>query len=199
MAIGETFELIAEWADSTGVNLNVNTFHLVQTSAPVFTFPMEDLYQRFLNTVVPDYKACVSGSLSLVRVVVYRLVVPLEGTEFFPSDIVGTLAGSQNLPRQISPVVSWRTAFLGRSYRGRTYMPTITEDVQNDGVLNSTYLDLVTAFANAYLTMNDPNDDYGEWRPVVHSTTVPAETPITGFIARSIVGVQRRRKFGVGG
>lgn len=199
MSIGDVRKLACVWSDSTLRNVNVNVFHFRQNSAIVAATDPEDLVGRFLDEVAAPYAACVSASLTL-RTIQYRtLAVPAQGQDFSPSGVVGTLSGSENLPRQIAPVISWRSPTIGKRYRGRTYMPLITESHQNDGVLGSGYVTAATAFAQAMLDMTLPNASWGEYSLVVHSRVASINTIVNSFIVQPIACTQRRRRYGVGG
>jgi hypothetical protein len=199
MSIGDIRKLACVWSDSTLRNVNVNVFHFRQNSAIVAATDPEDLVGRFLDEVATPYAACVSASLTL-RTIQYRtLAVPAQGQDFSPSGVVGTLSGAENLPRQNAPVVSWRSSTIGKRYRGRTYMPLITESHQNDGVLGAGYVTAATAFANAMLDMTLPNASWGEYSLVVRSRVGGFSTIMTSFVVQPIICTQRRRRFGVGG
>ena len=126
-----------------------------------------------------------------------NLTPPVSGeyTTGFP--IIGDSAADENA-RQIAMVVTHKTAFAGRSYRGRHYLPGTFEGMTTGGLFDSAntnafqvyYDDLVAA-----LGAGGANADY-QW--VVWSEKLHVATPVTQAIVRSNPGVIRRRRIGVG-
>jgi len=60
---------------------------------------------------------------------------------------VGTSGGTVPLPNNVSYCVTHRTGLTGRSARGRTYMPPITEaDILGDNTVTTAYITGILAF-----------------------------------------------------
>lgn len=118
-----------------------------------------------------------------------------EYTTGFP---VTGAAAFEEMPHQVAMVVSQKTAYAGRSYRGRHYLPAMCETGSTTGLWISTltnayqtyYDDLVAA-----LGAGGANADY-QW--VVWSDKLNVATPVTACIVRSNPGIIRRRRVGVG-
>lgn len=109
----------------------------------------------------------------------------------------GGTAGDE-MPHQIACVVSIRTAYAGRSYRGRNYFPGLTEASGDNGLWNSTLVNSLTTHYTTLVTTygeGGSNPDY-EW--IVWSERLNTGTPVNGVIVRAIPGVIRRRRVGVG-
>lgn len=111
--------------------------------------------------------------------------------------VVGTVV-TEETAHQVAAVVSVKTAYAGRSYRGRNYLPAISEASWSQGLLSSAtgnalqtyYDDLVAA-----LGANGSNADY-QW--VVWSEKLQQGNAVTDTIVRDVPGVVRRRRVGVG-
>lgn len=107
-------------------------------------------------------------------------------------------AATELVPYQVAIVVSTKTAYAGRSYRGRNYIPGMTEASFTAGLVTSAtgnsiqtyYDDLVAA-----LGASGANVDY-MW--VVWSEKLQSYNGITDTIVRDVPGVIRRRRVGVG-
>lgn len=107
----------------------------------------------------------------------------------------GTATGAV-MPTNIAAVVSHRTGLRGRSYRGRTYMPGLTEAQVTYDQLESAYqVDLLAAFA-AIASYTNPVG----WYHVVVSKytegaprTTAVATPVTSYYVDDRVDTQRRR------
>lgn len=111
--------------------------------------------------------------------------------------IVGTGAGEE-LPHQVALVVSTKTSYAGRSYRGRNYIPATSESDATAGLYSNTLVDAVQQYYDdlvAALGNSGSNADY-MW--VVWSERLQASNGITDTIVRNIPGVVRRRRVGVG-
>lgn len=113
----------------------------------------------------------------------------------FPIAVTG--AGDP-LPHQSALVVTVKTAYAGRSYRGRNYWPAFSENATTSGTftvatvnaMQQYYDDLVAALGSG-----GSNADY-EW--VVWSEKLSTGTAVTEAIVRNNPGVIRRRRIGVG-
>ena len=101
----------------------------------------------------------------------------------------GTASVTDIIPAAAA-VISWRTAVRGRSYRGRTYIPGVSEGAQTSGLLATS---IVTGLATAWGTFL--NDMVTASSPVVvasykHATAQQA----TSLVVRNEYGIQRRRQ-----
>lgn len=99
-------------------------------------------------------------------------------------------SGVGNAPRQVAAGVSWRTAFIGRSFRGRNYIgPLASGAVASDGLnLNSTFAsDLLTAAGNLRTVTT------GGAQLCVWSERLQAANVVTGAAVPLSLRTQRRR------
>lgn len=105
-------------------------------------------------------------------------------------------AGSAALPGNVTVAISFRTAFRGRSFRGRNYFVGLTEaQVTNDTVVDTT----VTALRTAYEVLADLGITLGAQHAVVsrYALGVPRVTGIAtivlSYLVNNTIDSQRRR------
>lgn len=111
--------------------------------------------------------------------------------------LTGTVV-NEVVPHQVAIVVSTKTAYAGRSYRGRNYLPGLPESAFTLGLttaavgnaIQTYYDDLVAA-----LGASGANADY-MW--VVWSEKLQTYNGIVDTIVRDVPGIIRRRRVGVG-
>jgi hypothetical protein len=115
-------------------------------------------------------------------------------------DVVGTGTSFISLaPPNVTFLIKKTTAFAGRAYRGRLFLPFVGENfVSNGGVIGSS---LITAFNTATAALfaaPDAITDHGvdSWA-LIHregkAGSAPQPTVITAFGAQTLVATQRRR------
>lgn len=178
-----------------------------EASAPVGGTEMADLAQVLAAWWPANVAAYVSNELSLTRVDVRGLDSATAATHSEP--VIPAAPGTINdqaLPGNCSLCISFRTALGGRSFRGRNYVPGITEG-------NSTGSQVASANANGILTAYNGLQAYvaanafaATWTWVVVSTraggvdrAAGVTTPITSAILVDyVVDSQRRRLPGRG-
>lgn len=139
------------------------------------------------NTWAWRYVNWLSENLLPVRSGVY--------TTGFP--VLGTLV-SESLPYTVAAVVSLRTQYAGRSYRGRMYLPAVTEADSVAGRLSIAWVNAVQTYFEDLLANcggSGSNADY-EWG--VYSRKLAVFTPYLAAIVREVPGTVRRRRPGVG-
>jgi len=114
----------------------------------------------------------------------------------YPTPEAGTVAGVA-APSNVAVCVSHRTGLAGRSYRGRTYLMGIAENVYTDNHLDTTY---PAAFGTLVQDMMDDLYTAGSYVHVVasfyhnHAPRATAQiTPVTYLQVNSRLDTQRRR------
>lgn len=109
----------------------------------------------------------------------------------------GSIATEEQV-HQVALVVSTKTAYAGRSYRGRNYIPALPEASTTAGLFDNATVDAIQTYYDdlvAALGASGANPDY-MW--VVWSEKLQAHFGITDTIVRNVPGVVRRRRVGVG-
>jgi len=110
----------------------------------------------------------------------------------------GSLDGLPYHP-SIAVLFSIRTAHAGRNGHGRWYMPGVHYDFVENGVLRP---DIFALFAGdaTYMTNAFKFGGVSPLNMVVLSRSNPADyKSMTSIVAKSVLGIQRRRNIGVGG
>lgn len=129
--------------------------------------------------------------------------LPLNGTGLaYTVAHANAGAGAGNmLPAECAPVLTLRTDYRGRRYRGRMFLPApVVSATSSDGTLTASLITAIIAQWNGMVTAIVAN-----WEPVVasygHSMTKagpvswsPFATPVTSATMDVFVDVQRRRK-----
>jgi hypothetical protein len=90
-------------------------------------------------------------SWTLNQVVVqdrYRTVRP---DLIVPLDMPGGGSSATSAPGQFGPLISWRSAYAGRSYRGRTYWGPVMRDDLDEAFVNNACSNDVEDFAQAMI------------------------------------------------
>lgn len=94
------------------------------------------------------------------------------------------------LPLQVCAVVSLRTGFAGRSYRGRMYLPATGQPLEADHQMSNTDCQ---SLAQGYVSFLHDVDFNNAGKPVVVSTKLGTATPIASVVVDSRLDIQRRR------
>lgn len=195
VAVGDTYRLscIGDWGAGT---FGLITMHVKMISAGgtpagfcaalktnlldlLKTKQSDRWYWRQINWISVNLTPAVSN--------VYSTGFPLQGTVV-----------QEPLPATCAMIVTNRTSYAGRRYRGRQYIPGLPETESNGSTIDAAVVAAVQTYyddlAAAYgLGGADP-----DYQLVVWSHTYSAGTPITEFVVRNTIGTQRRRRPGVG-
>lgn len=144
-----------------------NTLYFESANAPVFA----DMALLASNIVI-WWDTSIAPLLPVdvvLREVVVTDLTSATGPQYssaLDGSNAGTL-GQPALPNNVTLAVSFRTALRGRSFRGRNYVPALTEgQVVNNTVNSSVLLDYTNAY-NAIITEVAPSD--GPWTWVIVS------------------------------
>lgn len=201
MAIDDIYKLSIVGEYGLGQEF-VNTFHYKQLADPADP-PAEALAIAFRDACIPTYLDLLLDSSEVIQLEVRQVTGGLAAFDLAIAEF-GTNSGVDQLPPQVSPLVSWRTGLAGRRNRGRTYLPAPPENVQDAGALTSGFVSSITTWANTTLLLTI--EDVETWQHVVYGAPCPSCTPprsenivnITSFLVRNDLRTQRRRVVGVG-
>jgi len=172
---------------AVGAEDYINVFHLQATgSSPAA------VAQAWVTACGAAYLACLPQSATLEDVTVTDLSSLQQAIETIHT--TGGIFGGV-CPPQAAGLISWRTAQVGRAYRGRSYIPCVPEGHQELGTLDSTITSLYATLA-ASLSATWPNALGGDL--VVFHKATGTGTAILSYIVRDIVYTQRRRTLGQG-
>jgi hypothetical protein len=106
-----------------------------------------------------------------------------------PRVVAGTGGGTAQ-PAQLANVVSWRTAFAGRSFRGRTYLGPLGAGAITGNIMTAA---VSTATQNAANALIAASNAAGAWNLQVYSVKLNTATPIISGVVNTKVETQRRR------
>jgi len=126
----------------------VNTVYykvLSATGDPTTDLNAADELDSFMG---PFYKALMPSSVSYqgctVQIVRTPPLTPIVGRAEAGAGTLGTIA----MPRQVTSLVSFKTAFSGRRYRGRVFLPfPPVGSAQTDGIMTAAYATLVAQWS----------------------------------------------------
>jgi hypothetical protein len=191
MTIGNRYELTVHALCGGGECITVHNIR--QVGAETVNVPY-DIMNNWVAGVQNPWLNAISAGYTLVRLKVKGLDDVVGGEQ--PAAGAGVLSGDM-LPPQCAGVVTWTTGLIGRSNRGRTFVPGIPEGHQAGGVLSSTLMGLYDLFGAALIsTFAGGSTDY---ELIVASNLVAGGgNAVTGKIVRPYVRSQRRREIGVG-
>lgn len=175
-------------AESTTIpSLVVNVFHF-SVDDPIVTSEVQECVDQ-LDAFYEAIKGIIYGSVIRCgsRVVTVG-PPPNQVISVTPRDT--TTTGSSPAPYSASAGVTWRTANIGKSYTGRSYLgPLALAALGGDGLTVAS--SAVTIVQNAANNLLLPTANGGQL--VVWSPTLGVATDVTGAQARPGLRTQRRR------
>lgn len=180
-----------------GTEIAVITLHLRETSgvaetATASAYIKNDLLTPFAAQQADTFRWDVINLLTVNT-------TPKRSEEYtvgFP--ISGALAGGFELPHQIALVTTIKTAYAGRSYRGRCYLPAMAEGNSTNGMFTTGATTPVNSAWTTFLSHVGSAGSDTNWRFVVWSSKLNTANNVTSVVVRSNPGVIRRRRVGVG-
>jgi hypothetical protein len=201
MAIGDVYRLAVVGIGSAGQEL-INVYHYEKTAGGDDDAGVL-LIDAWVANLSVDYAGLISNLCAIIGFEVRNLDQPEFGTDYtLPEAVQGSQPGEM-LPPQTSAVISWRTGFIGRRRRGRTYVWPAGEANQNAGQWNGPYLTLLAAFGAEAIDISDAG--LNVWRMVIYSKPVDPPgvppilvTPVSSVVIPTFTATQRRRRVGVG-
>lgn len=209
MAQNDTTQLTVKGV--AGGENHVHTLHFRATTSASTEQGLINTWQASCRTA---YRACFKSPDEPVQIITAQQVcgaVPLraavEEVEAAGSR-AGTLAsGSDWSPQYVAVVTSLRTAFAGKSRRGRSYIGGVLDDNQGAGIITAGYKTLIDAYYATLLSTFVGGAVGDVWLWVVHSRKLAAvpgtqcqdsSSAVTTYIVRDQLGTMRSRKIGHG-
>lgn len=176
----------------SGVDYAVNVLHYdIGPSAPVTQAEATSLAATIGAAFSANHDTYVSNTVSLNRLTL-RDIRTANLPEFSATIGVAGASAAIPLPLQTSLVVTLRTAYAGRSYRGRIYLPGFTSGAQDtDSTASAACVSAAQAFANA---IAGPTVNGTEWNLGVASFTLGDITPVTAAVVRDDQWDTQRRR-----
>lgn len=178
-------------------------------------FVMEDFLTHMTDVDITKYLACLSNQYTLTKLTARTILEPEIVVEHTYTGTLPTGAvASEATATQVAGIVSWKTNYAGRRYRGRTYLPAVPESMLTLGFLEPTQRTNMSDWAEWHRGQAFTGPASSTWEAnlvilsdpdgVLPSNTTPAgkRAPTFDVVQSSIVrfapGTQRRRKIGVG-
>ena len=181
-----------------GNQLGINILHYVSANVQA-TGPLpQEVAVAMDNAFAPVYKPAFGVGTTWLGTIASR-VHPL------PPGFAGISVGNQGpgsalgapLPDQVSGVITKRTNFGGRSFRGRVYVPFPTANFDSgDGIHNNAaYATVLNAIGAALLVTRTAGAAglTADFLPVIFHRSTKASDFVTSFLAKTLWGTQRRR------
>lgn len=159
-------------------------------------FTMEDLIVGMDTLAATDYTAYLSVEANFYGISLKRLSPtpsqPVETGALRPGSLSGGLTG-----KQVSPIITRRTATAGRGGRGRLFLPFPDATlITTLGEFSPTGIGLAAGIAADFLTLRTftPPSLLGyQLQPVLVTRAVPGGIDIVASLPRTKIANQRRR------
>lgn len=180
MAVGDILQTTAVYDVVAADGELANIYHYRQTLYDGFStdFALGDLLANLFGALIAvNLMPALSTSITLDRIDFHYVNKPTIGGTA-PQAVVG-LVVTQLLPLRSAPVIKKITGLRGRSFQGRNYLPPLTEDVQDGGVLSAGIVTGLIAYAGSLLTIDD-GGMINQWQQTIYSATL--STPPTIFV-----------------
>lgn len=148
------------------------------------------------EVLAPAYIPITLNNWVLEEIQIRGITRPTEGIDV----LIGTAGNKLGdpLPLQNAAVLSLKTLKIGRSFRGRLYLPTAGEDDQSSGVWGGTYTIQVGTFGAAIRTVEPTTPGTYQAKLVVWSRKLQESTDVVSLGLDPVSGTQRSRRQGVG-
>jgi hypothetical protein len=169
----------------------VNVFHYGKADGTPDGDPA-DLITEWHDNVETSYLLACPLAYTMLAVVARKVGSALQGV--YSTSVNGSRMGVIDGP-QLSPCITWATAFAERSARGRTYLPGVAEADSQSGILSS---GLQTAMVNFGTAAIPAMVGGSTWLFSVHSYKFSTTRRINALRVNPIIRTQRRREIGVG-
>lgn len=197
MAAGDIYKVAVVSAGSFAGQTGVFTMHYKQDTLFLTDNAAQALAESMEQKLTAELPAVMSVAGLANTIQVRGITQPTHGFDLSIA-IAGGVPGEM-LPPQDTAVVRWHTGLVGRSFRGRVFLPFSSEGVQTSGVWSTAYLTSLQNFGDAMLTLFDTVTGLVPWFSLqVFSKTLNIATPVISASVNSIVKTQRRRSLGVG-
>lgn len=195
MAEGDVWRLSLIGSHS-GTELAVMTMHIrMKTGSGTFAGACAYLKTNLLDLL--KTKEATTFRWDEIRGLTVNTNPPLADLYNTGFPLAGTLAVEEP-PHQVAAVVSTKTAYAGRSYRGRNYIPALPETAYAAGLLDSTVGNALQTYYDDLVAGIGASGSNADYMWVVWSEKLQAANGITDTIVRDVPGVIRRRRVGVG-
>jgi len=179
-----------------GEQAGVNTIYY-RVGTVTGTVADSDAAIDFDTTINAAYKALLS-TLAVYRGIVARVIkTPLPISVFTIANAGAGTGGTTALPRQTSGLISWKTNFAGRGFRGRTYLPfPWGTAVANQEAPTAAYVTAINTLAtaiNGFTTATSGGGGPAQLAQVLRVKAPASPIPINDFLESDKWATQKRR------
>jgi hypothetical protein len=202
MAVNDIFKLAFLHTQPATTGTSVTTLHYRQTeqvTALVGNLLVQDVIDAWQDSAQPEYLTSLPDVTTLNVIQVRGITNPQFGTD----QAVGLAGGIDDgglgiISPRSAPVVSLRTGLIGRSFRGRSFLMSPTENLTANGVMVTALIENIDDYYNAALQITGPVSG-NVYRMTIFSKTLSTEESlvdnlVTNFIIRANTGSQRKRR-----
>jgi hypothetical protein len=198
IAVGELLQVTFFCTAGTQTSVNVRQFLVTAVTG----VPTEVPFLAAVNAIIaPHFKNILSSAATFYGSGLTKLRIVPPPTPVYSAGSRGTgNRAAALLPTNDTGLITLRTAFGGRSYRGRIYLP-FPASADNDNTFTppspvAAYLTNASTLAADFVGVNvytttDPATVTGQW--VVYSRRLNAANFILSTVARPAWASQRRR------
>lgn len=171
----------------------INILHYKRTDAVVPPLPEANVAVAMDALWAPLLKAAISSEAGYMGLSV-RVLNPTGLPAIVTASAGAGTGGAQVLPRQVSGIITKRTEFAGRSYRGRMYVPFPSEaDSDTFGAPNAGYLGALSNIAIQMVSVVTVGAGYS-FQPVVYQrANILNSAPIINYRVNDRFATQKRR------
>jgi hypothetical protein len=190
MAVNDVFRMAVSFNVPNATGPVVITHYFRQTAQiAVLTGNalMEDVSNAWTSDARPELLATQSSLITLTGVSIRGIT-----NNMFGFDLSMALLGSRTPPGESlvsprsAPVVSIRTGLIGRSFRGRNFLPPPNETDQDSGFLSTTVRDLIDDYYDALRVIISPGSS-NEYSHTVYSPTLSEGGPVVDNLVESVL------------
>lgn len=175
-----------------------NVIHMQpnETTGPIAGVA-DNLQTNWINVI----RLNLSNSLTWINIMVQDVSTSPPAQAFNKAiSIAGNIGGNSPFWTPACILVSLKTANAGRAGRGRIYVPGMKSDGISINLLSATYRDQLQVNINTLLSYYQQTGGGGvlAWCIAPRVNGSANLKYVTSATVRTIIGVQRRRNFGVG-
>lgn len=125
-----------------------NVFSFITTPDIVSILELQNVTGLFKDWILPALSAALSNTVLIVSVsgrTNYPVGPNFEVTIPYPTGTAGANMSDQEA-ENVAEVISWRTGQIGRSFRGRTFLPGVPETTVTGSIIGNAQLANIAAF-----------------------------------------------------
>jgi hypothetical protein len=158
MAMNDIWKVLIVTANVPNFQVGINTLYFVEGANTGAGTDAPGMALTFSTAIAALYKAVMPGTATYRGVSAQKLALaPLAPAPSITLAGVGTAAGN-SAPNQVAAVLSLRTAFAGKKFRGRSYIafpPISFSDVNGDmtAAAQTAYLALGVAILTPFIAV----------------------------------------------